>query len=92
MIFFIGRYDMGGGNIQCPVFPEKSDPLYLEEMSSHRIHGHRIGSHDQPPIRPNVSGVEKIGPPSVELRREGAEDIQAGLPLHDGVGPDFAQG
>ncbi len=79
-------------NIQRPVFPEKGNPLHLEEVGSHCIHGHRIGPYDQPPIGPNVSGVEKIGPPSIKLRREGAEDIQAGLPPYNGVGPNFSQG
>jgi hypothetical protein len=75
---------MGGRNIQSPVFAEKGNPLNLEEMGAYSIHRHRIGSHDQSLIRPNIPGVEKVSPPSIELRREGTKDIQPGLPLHDG--------
>ena len=82
---------MNRRHIQSPVFAEKGDPFCLEEMGTYRIYSHGIGSHDQPLVGPNVSFVEKTGSPSIKLRREGTEDIQAGLSLYDGVSPYFTQ-
>ena len=78
--------------VQSLVFAEKGNPLRLEEVSAYGIHGHGICSQDQSLIGPNVSFIEKIGTPSVELGCEAAKDIQAGLSLYDGVGPNFTQG
>ena len=83
---------MGRGNIQSPVFAEESHPFCLKEMSAYRIYGYGIGPHDQPLVGPNISSVEEIGSSSIKLRGKGAEDIQAGLPLHDGISPYLAQG
>jgi hypothetical protein len=79
------------GNIQYLVFSEKGDPLYLEEMGPYCIDSHGIGPHDQSFIGPNVSFVEKMGPPPIKLGCEDTEDIQASLSLYNGVSPNFSQ-
>jgi len=78
-------------HIEGAVFPEKRDPLRLEKVSADGVDGYRIGSHNQSLIGPDISSVKEIGSSPVELGREGAEDIEPGLSLHDGIRPDLAQ-
>ena len=72
---------MDGGDVEGPVFTEKDDPFFLQEVRPYGVDGNGIGSHDQPLVGPDVPFVEIMGSSSIELRREGAEDIQAGLSL-----------
>ncbi len=92
VICFISHHDMYGRNVQSPVFAEKGDPLCLKQMSAYGIHCYGIGSHDKPLVGPDVSSVKEVGSPSIKLRGEGTEDVQAGLSLYDGIGPYLAQG
>ena len=82
---------MDRGNIQSPVFAEEGNPLHLDEMSAYCIYSHGIGSHDQPLIGPHISFIEKISSPSIELGREGTEDIQTGLSLSDAYENQFGR-
>jgi len=91
VIFFVCHRDVDGRNIQSLVFSEKGDPFDLEEMGTYCIDSYGIRTYNQSFIGPNVSLVERMGSPSIKLRCQGTEDIQAGLSLYNGVSPNFTQ-
>lgn len=91
VIFLISNVNVRGRDVEFTVFAEKCDSFLLQKMSAYRIHGYRIGSQEEPPVRPDIATVKKTGPSSIKLGLECAKDVQAGFPLYDWQIPNLGQ-
>jgi len=67
----------GGSSCRAELLP----PFGHDQPQADRIHGHRVAADDQAFVVPHVAAAEVVGPASVELGSQGAEDVQPGLSL-----------
>ena len=83
--------DVNRRDVQRPIFAKKGNPLALQDFCPHGIDGNGIPAHQESPVGPYIAPVKEMCSPPIELRGQGAENIQAGFALDNGIGPNFAQ-
>ena len=90
-VFRVGDLDVLGDRGDLLVRAQLDPPLGHDQSEADRIHGHRILPDDEALVVPDVAAAEVVRAAAVELRGQGAEDVQPRLALDLGQEEERAE-